>query len=239
MNDSVMDNATGMTAAPAVDVSAQDERMLPQSKVNELIGQRVKEASEKAAARAVEEYRRQAEAQSQPNTQPYNSNARQFSEEDMERKANEVLSKRISEFERQAQENAQMAEANRIVDAYKQKIAAGASKYEDFDKVTRNIDMRDFPNFVALLADHVDNASDILYDLAQRPSKMDELERLCERKPQYAISEIGRLSESIKANDLAAQVKQSKTPLSQQRPSNTGTDSGSLSIADYKRLYKG
>jgi hypothetical protein len=236
MDNSVMDNTATDMNQGTVEAAVQDERMLPQSKVNELIGQRVKEASEKAAARAVEEYRKQAEAQQ---SQTYNNTQRYFSEEDIERKANEVLTKRISEFERQTQENNQMAEANRIVDAYKQKIAAGASKYQDFGEVTGAVDMRDFPNFVALLADHADNAADILYDLSKRPSKMDEIERLCERSPKYAISEMKRLSESIKANEAANQQKQSRAPLTQQRPSNTGTDSGPLSIADYKRMYRG
>jgi hypothetical protein len=231
-----MDNAPVTSQAPEVEAAPQ-ERMLSQSTVNELIGTAKREAAEKAAARAVEEYKRQ-QADTQAPAQSYNSQ-RALSEDDVKRLTGEELNRQKSEWERQTQERMQAEAAERIVKTYNDKIASGKDKYQDFETVTNNINMAYYPNVVQLLAEHVDNASDILYNLAQRRGKLDELDRLFERNAHDAVYEIKRLSESIKANEASNQVKTSRQPLSQQRPSNTGTDSGPLSIADYKRLYRG
>ena len=46
-------------------------------------------------------------------------------------------------------------------------------------------------------------------------------------------------TDSIKANETHSQMTTARTPLSQQRPSNTGTDSGNtLSMRDLKKKYR-
>ena len=99
--------------------------------------------------------------------------------------------------------------------------------------------MRYYPNVVQLLAEYVDNSHDVIYELAKNRTKMYQLESTCAHNPQDAIYEIKRLSDSIKANESSSQMKHANSPLSQQRPSNTGTDSGgTLSMKDLKRKYK-
>jgi hypothetical protein len=239
MDNNVMENASGANQAPAeaVHQELQTERMLPQSKVNELVGNARREGAEAASVRAVDDYKRQ-QAQEAQARQPNNSQVN-HSDDYIERKALEVLDRQKTEWERQNQEKQQAEFADRVVTTYKQKIAAGKDKYQDFEAVTNTVNMSRYPNVVQLLAEYVDNASDILYSLAQRRGKLAEIETLCERSPEDAVYEMRRLSDSIKANESASQMKNSKAPLSQQRPSNTGTDSGPLSIADYKRMFKG
>jgi hypothetical protein len=236
MDNSVMDNAPVINQAP-VEAVQETERMLPQSKVNELVGNARREGAEAAATRAVDEYKRQ-QAQMAQAQQPINSQ-NMLSDDHFERKTLEVLDRQKTEWERQQQEKQQAEFADRVVSTYKQKIAAGKDKYQDFEAVTNTVNMAYYPNVVQLLAEYVDNAPDILYNLAQRRGKLGEIETLCERRPEDAVYEMKRLSDSIKANESTSQMKNAKTPLSQQRPSNTGTDSGSLSIADYKRMFKG
>lgn len=236
MDNVVMDNAPVTQAQETAPLAA--ERMLPQSTVNELIGNAKREAAEKAAARAVEEYKRQQVADTSSQQQNYGT-PRYLSEDDVKRVTSEELNRQKSEWEKQTQERIQTEAAERIVRSYTEKIATGRDKYQDFDAVTQTINMAYYPNVVQLLAEHVDNASDILYNLAQRRGKLDELDRLFDRNAQDAVYEIKRLSDSIKANESTNAHKQSKQPLSQQKPSNTGTDSGPLSIADYKRMYRG
>lgn len=235
MDNSVMDNAPVMQE-PAAAATTQEERMLPQSQVNELIGNAKREAAEKAATRAVEDYKRQQAANSNYSAQPMQQPG--FNDEHFERKTLEILEKQKTDWERQQQEKQQAEYAERIVNAYKEKIAAGRDKYADFETVTGNVNMSYYPNVVQLLAEHVDNAPDILYNLAQRRGKLDEIDRLCERNPQDALYELKRLSDSIKANESAGHIKSARTPLSQTRPSNSGTDSGVLSVSDFKRMYK-
>jgi hypothetical protein len=236
MDNSVMDNASDTNQTPVEAINQTTERMLPQSTVNELIGNAKREAAEKAAARAVEEYKRNQQSSSQQNLSNSGLTA-----EDVNRLASEVIDKKRLEYEKEAQEKAYIQAANNIVKAYEQKINAGRDKYQDFDEVTGSVNMGKYPYMVQLITEHVDNAADILYNLAQRRSELAKLERMCKDDLiDDAIYDIKRLSKSLKDNEEAAQIKNSKTPLSQQRPSNTGTDSGAtLSVRDYKKLYKG
>jgi hypothetical protein len=234
MDNSVMDNtASDINQAP-VEQSAQlnAERLFKQSELNEIVG--------RAKHEAVESFKRQnAPQQSAPNYQQPTNSQRALSEDDVERLTTEELGRQREEWERQSLEKKHADEAQRIVGAYKDKIAAGRDKYQDFEAVTSNVDMRYYPNVVQLLAEHVDNSADILYDLAKNRTKLGNLEFMCGHNPQDAIYEIKRLAESIKQNESSSQIRSSNSPLSQQRPSNTGTDSGALSMTDLKRKYRG
>lgn len=238
MDNSVMDNVSDTTQTQA-ETQASQERLLPQSQVNEIVGR----AKQEAAERAVEAYKRQ-QQQSQPNYAQqndygYNQSQRALSEDDVKRLTGEELSRQRDQWAKEYQEKADADTAQRIVNAYKDKIAPGKEKYEDFEAVTNNVDMRYYPNVVQLLAEYVDNSHDVLYDLAKHRTKLAQIEQLCAHNPQDAIYEMKRLSDSIKANEQTSSVKHANSPLSQQRPSNTGTDSGnSLSIRDLKRKYR-
>jgi len=239
MDNSVMDNtASDMNQAPVeaavAAVTQEAERMLPQSKVNELVGNARREAAEKAAQRAVEEYKRQ-----NSTTYEQTNSQKSLSEDDVKRLTGEELNRQREDWERQNLERQQADAAKRIVSSYQEKISAGKDKYQDFEAVTNNVDMRYYPNVVQLLAEHVDNAADVFYDLARNRTKLHQIESVCQHNPQDAIYEIQRLSSSIKANDDTSRIKSSNSPLSQQRPSNTGTDSGgALSMKDLKNKYR-
>lgn len=237
MDNSGMDTAASdMNQTPAeTAVQKTNERLFTQSELNEIVG--------RAKHDAVESHKRQQAQQGslQKTHEPQITSVsqKQISEEDIKRLASEELNRQREEWERQNLERQHADAAQRIVNAYKDKIAAGKDKYQDFEAVTNNVDMRYYPNVVQLLAEQVDNASDILYDLAKNRTKLYQLESACQHNPQDAIYEIRRLSDSIKANEQVLQMKASNSPLSQQRPSNTGTDSGAaLSMSDLKRKYK-
>ncbi len=235
MDNSVTDNVSDATQTQVQETAQQaQERLFKQSELNEIVG--------KAKHDAVESFKRQ-QQQNQAAAPAQSSQAqssRSLSEDDVKRLTAEELNKQRDQWNREAQERTDAEMAQRIVSSYKEKIAPGKEKYEDFEAVTNNVDMRYYPNVVQLLAEYVDNSHDVLYDLAQHRTKLAQIESLCGLNPQDAIYEIKRLSESIKANESTSQMKHAKTPLSQQRPSTTGTDSGnSLSIRDLKRKYKG
>jgi len=196
MDNSGMDNATtpDMTQAPVETAQQASERMFKQAELNEIVG--------RAKHEAVESFKRQ-QAQQAPQQPQYQqqSNSKALSEDDVKRLTGEELNRHRDEWTRETQERAQVQEAERIVNAYKEKISAGKDKYQDFDAVTNNVDMRYYPNVVQLLAEHVDNSHDVLYDLAKNRSKLYQIESACQHNPQDAIYEIKRLSDSIKANE--------------------------------------
>lgn len=90
-----------------------------------------------------------------------------------------------------------------------------------------------------LLADHIDNSHDVLYEMGKDRFKMSQLEQLAYMSPKDAIVQAQRLSQSLKDNEAAGKVRMPNEPLSQMRPSNTGTDTGAaMSVTDLRRKYK-
>lgn len=236
MDNSVMDNNVSEMSQPHVEPSAQIEKMIPQSQVNEIVGSAKREAAE----RAVEAYKR---SQSQSATQQNQQSQEQIlyrgtSEDDIKRVAGDEIKKHFSQIEQEAQERAHLDAANRIVGMFRDKVVAGKDKFEDFDSVTSNVAMQRYPNVVQLLAEHVDNTADVLYHLAKNRDKLYRLEALSEHSSGDAVYEIKRLADSIKSNEESAQSRNPNAPLSQQRPSNTSAESGVLSMADLKRKYR-
>jgi hypothetical protein len=226
MDNGVMDNVSEPIQTQGQETPQQaQERLFKQSELNEIVG--------RAKYEAVESFKRQ---QQQP---PQSHNSKSLSEDDIKRLTGEELSRQRDQWTKEAQEKADADIAQRIVNSYKEKIAPGKDKYQDFEAVTNNVDMRYYPNVVQLLAEYVDNSHDVIYDLAKNRTKLYQLESTCNHNPQDAIYEIKRLSDSIKANDANSQIRNSNSPLSQQRPSNTGTDSSNtLSIRDLKKKYR-
>lgn len=234
MDNSVMDSVSDTTQAQVQETAQQaQERLFKQSELNEIVG--------RAKHDAVESFKRQQQtqyAQQAPQSNQTQS-SKSLSEDDVKRLTSEELARQRDQWTREAQEKADADIAQRIVNSYKEKIAPGKEKYEDFEAVTNNVDMRYYPNVVQLLAEYVDNSHDVIYELAKNRTKLYQLESTCGHNPQDAIYEIKRLSDSIKANESSSQMKHANSPLSQQRPSNTGTDSGgTLSMKDLKRKYK-
>jgi len=233
-----MENVSDVNQIQGEALSTPVEKMVPQSQVNDIVRRRTQEAAE----RAVENYKseqqtRRAEPVSSDSS--YNQTSKGISEDDVRRLTSEELDRKREQWSREQQEKLDSETAQRIVDAYRRKIEPGREKYQDFETVTNSVDMRYYPNVVQLLAEHVDNSHDVLYELARDRRKLYDLESICLHNASDGIYEIKRLADSIKANEQVSQTRQPNAPLTQQRPSNTGTDSAPLSIRDYKRMYKG
>jgi len=238
MDNSVMDNSSDMSQTHAEAPIQATEKMLSQSQVNEIVGN----AKREAAAKAVDAFKSQQTqpyAQS-PNAQQQFNEPNSYREDDIKRLAGDEIKRHFTKLEQDAQERANVDAANRVVGMFKEKITAGRDKFEDFENVTSNVAMQYYPNVVQLLAEHVDNTAEVLYHLAQNRDKLYRLEALSSHNPSDGIYEVKRLAESIRANEQAVGQRDAKAPLSQQRPSNTGTESGgALSMADLKRKYRG
>lgn len=228
----VSETSASVASAPMTETSS--ERNLPQSQVNELIG--------RAKHEAVEAYKRQNQTTSEPR---YNQQQQQapisqsMSENDYRRIAAEESQRLRDEWVSDAHNRNEQENAQRIVQNFWDKIATGKDKYEDFDKMTGDIEFARFPNVVQLLADHIDNSDDVLYELGKDRLKMAQLEQLSQMSPKDAIVQAKRLADSIKDNQAASRLRSPNAPLSQQRPSNTGTDAGGpLTMSQLKAKYR-
>lgn len=224
-------------AAPQVQPGVE-ERSFRQSEVNEIV--------KRAKNDAVETYKRITNEQPQYALQKYGEGSQQppqsgnqVNEETYRRIASEEAKRHLESVQQDALRQNQDEMAKRTVQTFFAKTHKGKEKYQDFDQVTGDVDLGRFPNVVRLLADFVDNSEDMFYELGKDRIKMANLEHLANLSPNDAIVQARRLSQSIKDNQASAKVRFPNEPLSQMRPSHTGTDSGAKSVGDYRKKYRG
>ena len=218
-----------------------DERTFRQSEVSDLV--------RRAKSEAVESYRRQQVEQPQYVEQKYNDGRAQanpthntqvneLSDDRIRKLAAEEAQRHVEQIRTDALSKSQEEMAHKTVQNFWNKISTGKEKYQDFDEVTADIDYQRFPNVVQLLGDYIENSDDVLYELGKDRIKMANLEQLAQMSPRDAMKQAQRLSKSIKDNVDASKMKLPNAPLSQLRPSNTGTDNGAMSVGDYRKKYR-
>jgi hypothetical protein len=227
--------------AQSAPVQAPDERTFRQSEVNDIV--------KRAKLGAVDDFKRLQSEQPAYFQQKYgNGNDERVSspqqstvnasEHDIRRMAAEEAQRLRDTWVQEAQTKSQSEAAQRTVQNFWNKVNPGREKYQDFEKVTSDIELYRFPNVVQLLGDYIDNSDDMLYELGKDRSKLATLEQLAQMSPRDAIVQAQRLSQSLKDNATASKVRVPNEPLSQMRPSNAGTDNGAMSVKDYRAKYR-
>lgn len=125
---------------------------------------------------------------------------------------------KAEEYERQMQS---------VADAYFSKLEAGKQKYQDFDEVLGDFDHAQFPQLVHAVSG-LDNASDVMYELANNPAKLEKINAWLKYTPNRGIKELQNLSNSIKETTQALQdYTPINEPLSQIKQSHVGLETGS------------
>lgn len=239
---SSLSGSTSSQSAPApsqAPAPSSEEKIFRQSEVNSLVG--------REKARAVEEYKRLQTEQPQYAQQKYgesgqpqtpNTQSPSHSEQDVRRMAAEEAQRLRDQWVQDARTKSEAEQAQKTVQNFWSKIAPGKEKYQDFEAVTGDIEFTRFPNVVQLLSEHVDNSHDLLYEMGKDRIKMSQLEQLAYMSPKDAIRQAQRMSQSLKDNESASKARIPNEPLSQMRPSNTGTDNGVMGVKDYRAKWK-
>lgn len=222
-------------------VHTSDERTFRQSEVSEIVKRAKLDAVDGFKRLQTEQpsyfQQKYGEAnQQQPYTQPPAGNT---PENEIRRMAAEEAQRLRDTWVQEARTKSEADQAQRIVQNFQNKVNPGREKYPDFDKVTGNMNMARFPNVVQLLGEYIENSGDVLYELGKDRIKLANLEQLAQMSPDDAIVQAQRLSQSLKDNEAATKVRMPNEPLSQLRPSNTGTDNGAMSVKDFRAKYKG
>lgn len=207
------------------------EKMLSQSEVNNLIGRAKAEAQEKA--------RRQAEAEFQKKLEELHSQkqaAEARGEDTKEIDVDSVYQQVHERFQNEMQQKQLEQHMQQVADSYQSKLENGSKDYEDFDDVLKDFNPEEFPQIVYLVAG-MDNAADIVYELAKNPQKLATVDYLSQRSPQKAQSELQRIGKSIAANKTA-QLEESQAntqaPLDRLQPSNKTGSNGQMSVSDLR-----
>lgn len=228
-------NSSNPNIAHEAPQTAPEERSFRQSEVNEIV--------KRAKNDAVETYKRLSVEQPQYAQQKYGElhqpqkNA-SFNEENYRQIAAEEAKRHFEAVKQDALRQSHDEQAKRTVQNFFAKTGKGREKYQDFDHVTGDVDLGRFPNVVQLLGEFIDNSDDVFYELGKDRIKLANLEHLATISPNDAIVQAKRMAQSIKDNQSASKIRFPNEPLSQLKPSNYGTDSGTLTVSDYRKKYK-
>lgn len=209
-------------AAPA-ETPEEQEKFVPQSQVNQLIGQKKTEAYQKGKADALAELNAKAAAPAQNSAQE-TGNAQQQSGKTIEQIVEEKLSQQNYAMHRQ-----------QVMNNFVQKMQEGPKKYTDFDEKVAQLNLPAIEPILHL-ANAVENSEDVMYDLASNPGKVSKLfDELEKGRPHIALMMVKELAKSAKVNQQAAKQQTPDEPLSQIKPSNVGMDNGSQSVSSIRK----
>ena len=233
-----MDTVTGgAQAAPSV--TQEQEKLLPQSQVSEIV--------KRAKQEAVEQYKRLYTEQPEYAQQKYGDpspvyaqrNNQTIDESHYRKIAAEEAQRMRDEIFNQAQKRQEQEYAQNLVQKFIQKIEPAKSAYEDFEKVTGDLNLQPYPHVVQILAESIENSGDLLYELAKDRLKLQQLEGLAERSRTDAIVQAQRLAHAMKER-REAQVSASKSPkepLSKMLPQVNGSATNTMDWAELSRQW--
>jgi len=240
LQETIVDEAE----APKEAEATQPEKLIPVSRVNELVkkakyhGERKMQEQLDAARQQIEQL--QAQQGQQPVQQPQGQQPQQQQQQQgMSPEQMQQVMAMVQKQQQDQQEKAHQAqlekEVNDVAEQYFGKLAQGREAYEDFDAVTADFDPAAFPQLV-YLATQTDNTAAIIYELQKNPAKLAALSHLVDKSPAMARKELAKLSQSIKTNDEArSNLQEAQDPLNRLKSSPVGTDNGTKGVRDYKQ----
>lgn len=211
---------------------AEAEKVFTRDQVAKMMNAERNKAAEAARRETEEKYQRDMEALNAQRAKQEERNAEVPRDVD----ANAIYQQVQERFNREMQEQQTKAQMTQVAQNYLQKVAQGKAAYEDFDEVTQDFDPTAFPQLTFLLSG-IDNAGDVLYDLAKNPLKLAGLDRLAEKNPRQAHNELLKLSKSILDNKQAqadAQNQNVAEPLDRLQPSRVSGSNGKMGIRDLR-----
>lgn len=224
------DNQVLEDSASSTVENAPEEKLVPQSQVNKLIGSAKEKAAEAARREVEQKYQRELEALNAQRSSPTKNEGSAEIDEDA------LYQKFTQRLQNQMQEENMKNHITRIGNTYSSKIEQGKSAYEDFDEVTKDYDPAQSAHLTVLLSD-IDNPADVLYEINSNPTKLVVLDQLARTMPKKAMSELLKISKSISDNKQAqAEASSSRIsdPLDRLSPSKVSGSNGKMSITDLR-----
>lgn len=238
-------NDTSAVVEVNPDSVVEQEKSLPQSQVNKIIQHEKTKAELRGRREAEETYKREIESlqsqlqkstsQSAESDQKIDSKSNSKSDLTYQDFENRLVSK-IHAVQQQKEEAEFKKEMEKVVDTYYTKMSEGKKAYDDFEEVTKVFNPAAYPALSAL-ASKLDNTAEVIYELANNPSKLVTLDSLVGKSPQHAEAELLKMSKSIATNRKAqadAGSNQAAAPLERLQPSKVSGSNGKLSVRDLR-----
>ena len=222
------DDAPAEVSAPT-QAEKTDEKMLAQSRVNELIAKAKRDAHQKGYDAALN---------SMSTTAPTPvSNVQAQAPAQQQQSADPNMEQMIAQQVQHAQQQAVLqAQHNNMVTQLAAKIQDAQARHPDFDEVTSRYDFTQHPELLMAANAHT-NAGDILYNLAKNPSKLGQI---VSTKHDAGLTnmQLAELAQGLQQNQDGTSQKLPQEPLSQATSSNVGADNGKISMSDLKRKFR-
>lgn len=217
--------------APASDNGT--EKTLTTSQVNDIVKREKAHALERGRQQAQAEYQAELEkVRAESSGKPPATDGPDTSE--IEKRVYEKFMQDLQKHRDDVEKEAQERELKSIADQYYLKMGKGSQMFEDFNDVMGDFEPDKFPNAV-MLAASMENTPEIMYELANNPSKLLEIDSLARTAPKLAQKQLERLSKSISQNLEAKNNNVSAPPpLSKIKSSSVGMDSGKMTLKDFK-----
>lgn len=214
-----------VSSAPVSAPVQPQEKLLKQSEVNDLVGRVKHESYEKGKSEALAS---QANTQAQP-TQQSQQNMGGISQTPPEQLRALVQ----EQFQQQQQGMYWQNTLNQLA----QHTEETKKRFPDFVEKVSTVDyLNKEPDVLYLATEHGKYAPDMLYDLANNPTKLAIISNsIANKKYDLARMQMTELATSVKQNLQASEQSKSNEPLSQVKPSNVGMDNGSQTVRDLRK----
>lgn len=214
------------------DTPQEQEPMIPQSKVNEIVGKVRKEAHEKALI--------DAQAKLTPSTATMHNNGASVGMGGMPNLSEDQVQALIDKAEQARNERYQESlineQAAKIGNHLKQRFEDGEKNIPGFKELTQNVNLPAMADVLGLLYEHANGFEEhALHELLSHPQKLGNLMSLQKVAPGVAVNMVKELSQSIRNNRSALNAEQPPEPLSQAQPSAVSTaDNGKAAVRDLR-----
>ncbi len=208
------------TAEPVSEEKPVAEKTFTQKELDEIVQKRLhkesrklsREAEEKAKILAEREYykRLAEEAKPAPQKTPGKPVPSDFSdyEQYTEALTEWKLEEKLKTIRQESAQQQQERQASEYVAKASEKLAAGSEKYEDFDEVVGNPDLRVTREMAAAIVE-TDAPDDVAYFLGENPK---EAARIAALPPVKQIWEIARIADKFKKQPSATKAPPPITP---------------------------
>jgi hypothetical protein len=214
------------------------EKLIPQSKVEELIVNAKHEAAEKARRQFMQQQQQSQQQQSYQEPQIQQAPSSFGGMSDVRGIVDEEIGRRLNELSSKAQRDQMEAQGNQLVEEFVGKIV-NSPTYEENKAVFERIG----PSLVNMspvvyMANSMDNTADVMLELANNPTKISAIMQLTQIDPNLALQEMHKLSQSIKNNAAAKSMALANEPMNNMKSSPNSLDGGVKDVNYWKKIYR-
>lgn len=225
------------------EVAPVDEMQVPvfnRIQVADVVKREKQKAFEKGRRAAMQELQAQQQQQQQEPQQGASlGGMQQFSQADIERMIQEQATRATQEHIQQ--QLAQMKQ-EQMVNSFVQKMQVAEQQYPGLEQELNQLNYNDprIHAFIGMVNDF-ENTGEIMKEVLDNPYKLSQILSDIQDQPYLAQKNLQKLSASIKQNQQAkVEEAQARDPYSQLKPSTSaGMDNGNMSVADYRKMFKG